>query len=110
MRGAGWLVAALLAVGWIASQWPEPQPSQQPANLSTWRLTRDGWEQANWLADEIPVQRPPLHPGVVGLLQLLLTITGLMAFPAPNTRHADPRRDLPMALLAAKGPDSPTQE
>lgn len=90
MRRIGWLVLLLAAFGWLAAESPPPADQRPPADLS-WRRTRDGWQRATWLADPIPVHRPALHPAVVGTLELLLSMTALVAFAEAPPRNSRPR-------------------
>ena len=81
MRWFGWVLLLLMAVGWLACEIPFSRtPSAPPRQLDCWRRTPRGWEQADWLAPEIPERCPALHPGVVGLLELLVSVTALAAF------------------------------
>ena len=98
MRWCGWFLLILVAVGWAASEVELPEkPASSARELDCWRRTRDGWERVTWLRPQIPPRRPALHPSVVGLLELLLSVTALVAFPArlrPNlAREAGPRGD-----------------
>jgi len=93
VRWIGWCVVLLIIVGWLASELRFPETPTASAKLSEklpdcWRRTPDGWQRAEWLIPQIPVRRPALHPGVIGLMVLLVSILGLVAFPA-ETR---PRR------------------
>lgn len=82
MRPVLWMVAILLAVGYVASEIRLPQ-SDEPTTVDTcWRRTENGWMRATWLAPAAPVQHPSLHPCVVGSLQLLLSTLALVAIPA----------------------------
>lgn len=83
MRWFGGLMLILVVAGWVACEMPfseTPTAPQRPPDC--WRHTRYGWEQANWIGQPIPQRRPALHPGVVGLLELLVSIMALVAFPA----------------------------
>ena len=73
----------VIAAGWTASSislsWLAPANSLTPWD---WRRTRNGWQQAEWLMPPPVQQKPTLHPSVVAMLELLLSIGGLAAFPA----------------------------
>jgi hypothetical protein len=81
-----WIGLGLLLVivaGWTASNiswsWLTPAESLTPWD---WRRTRNGWEQAEWLMPPTEPRKPVLHPSVVAMLELLLSIGGLAAYPA----------------------------
>ena len=80
MRWIGWLLTLLVALGWMASEYGPSRPisAAQPA-VDTWRQTQNGWERATWLVPEVPVRKPCLHPCVVGLLELFLSATAMIA-------------------------------
>lgn len=77
MRASGWLVAALIALGWIASNVDADRLSPGPplAPIAPWRRTCDGWQRADWLAMPPPEQRLFLHPGWVAIAQILAMAT-----------------------------------
>jgi hypothetical protein len=81
VRLIGWLLLVLVMLGWTLG---EVELSSQPSDIGSgpnWRHTRDGWEQAgSWTAAR-PAGRPKPHPVVVGLMQLLLSVTALVALP-----------------------------
>lgn len=98
MRGAGWLVAVLLAVGWFASEVPVRPRVASSGPLSTWRRTAEGWETATWLVADVPARWPSLHPGVVAAMELLLVLTALVAFGPSRvspSHPASPQRSVP---------------
>ncbi|HUT90892.1 MAG TPA: hypothetical protein VMY37_15415 [Thermoguttaceae bacterium] len=82
MRRLGWLLVLLAAVGWLATEVRLPEtPAAPDRPLDSWRRTPDGWQRATWLAPQTPIRRPALHPVVVGLLELLVCLAALVAFP-----------------------------
>lgn len=107
MRSAGWLVALLLALAWWASEVPVRAPLPRHVPDTTWRRTKEGWEHARWLNAEIPPHWPPLHPGIVGALELLLGITALVAFPA--NRAAPARKGTPRGTIEGGEYSDPPQ-
>jgi len=89
MRWVAWFLLLLVAVGWLASELPVPETSAASRQeFDCWRRTRNGWERAGWLTDRMSVARPVLHPGVVALLELLLSMAALTAFPIRAERNA----------------------
>src|SRR5580704_14904131 len=45
-----------------------------------WRQTSQGWQRCeNFLGPPIEYRRPALHPAVVGTLEVLLSVTALLA-------------------------------
>jgi len=80
-----WLVGfflLLVAVGWLACEIRLPETTAATgASLDSWRRTRDGWEHASWLTAQTRSPAPALHPAVVGLLELFLSLAALVAFP-----------------------------
>ena len=86
MRRIGWLLLIVLAAGWLAGNLPLPRITAGAHRESDgWRRTRSGWEQRSWATPEAPIRRPALHPGVVGLLELFVSMAALIAFPPMRT-------------------------
>jgi hypothetical protein len=73
----GWILAILCAVSWFASEIRLPGDDQTvPAQEETaWRRTADGWEKATDWTVAIEKSPPALHPGVLGLLMVALSLT-----------------------------------
>ena len=73
----GWILAILCAGSWLASEIDLPGDVQNaPAREETaWRRTVDGWEKVNEWTFAIEKSPPLLHPGVMGLLMLTLSLT-----------------------------------
>jgi len=68
---------------------------QDPEQLSTWRHTALGWERSeHWLVGSPQAPRKPvdrgLHPVVVALLELLLSLAALLSLP-PRRRRSPSR-------------------
>lgn len=82
MRWIGWIMTLLMTVGWAAAEIPVAEPPRAGLAYNDWRHTRDGWQRPTWLDASIPARQPTLHPGVLGMLQLLVSLTALVAFPA----------------------------
>jgi hypothetical protein len=73
----GWILAVLCALCWIASDINLPgEPQAAPAqNESIWRRTADGWENVNDWTFAIEKSPPVLHPGVMALLMVILSLS-----------------------------------
>ena len=82
MRWIGWIVTLLMTVGWAAAEMPVDERPRAGLANTDWRRTCDGWERPTWFDASIPTHQPTLHPGVVGMLQLLVSLLALVAFPA----------------------------
>jgi hypothetical protein len=83
MRWLACFFLLLTAVAWLACEIRLPETATATgASLDSWRRTRDGWEHASWLTPPTPSPAPTLHPAVVGLLELFLSLAALVAFPA----------------------------
>jgi len=81
VRWIGWLLLLLAAIGLVAAAIASGETPPTGGDDVAWRRTVDGWQRAGWLAAEIPLWRPALHPWVVGTLELLLSVAALAAFP-----------------------------
>jgi hypothetical protein len=67
----GWILAVLLAMGWMASEIPVQNASStdRPRADTDWRRTVDGWEKAGqWIYYSF-TPRPALHPFYFGMMQ-----------------------------------------
>jgi hypothetical protein len=62
-------LVALSLLGCLAASWGEPQVEFEP-----WRRTANGWERNERFAPRIIPVHPPLHPAVVGSLEVLLVL------------------------------------
>jgi hypothetical protein len=73
----GWILAVLCGIGWLASEIPLPgdAPHSPAQEEIVWRRTVNGWEKANDWTFEIDQSSPALHPVVLGLLMLMLSLT-----------------------------------
>lgn len=79
MRWVGWILALILAVGWLASEIP-PYRTSVPIRGESPRAHAQvirGQAHSSFLQ-----QQPRLHPLVVALEQVLLSLLALIAFPA----------------------------
>ena len=47
---------------------------------SGWRHTKNGWQNLLDWKNPAPVSKPDLHPAVLGSIQLLVSLTALIAF------------------------------
>jgi hypothetical protein len=57
----------------------EPNASP-PDTTAGWRRTNCGWQRVESLGPPPQSERPTLHPAIVGGLEILLTLTALVAF------------------------------
>lgn len=77
MLKIGWILAILCAVSWWASEvrLPGDLRNVPPQEEIVWRRTVDGWEKVDDWTFAIENSPPALHPGVLGLLMLTLSLT-----------------------------------
>ena len=93
MQRIGWIVALLIAAGWIASEIPAGYSDGNAGAASTWRRTVQGWQHRNQVVSSQPLTARPLGPLVVAGLELLLSGLALLAFsPAPSVQRREPPR------------------
>lgn len=91
MRWIVVLVLLLTGIGWLMAEVRIGEPSLTQLTSSDWRKTRDGWERPTWLAPPIE-GKPAIHPAVVGIIQLLVSMLALVAFSGESSaRRARPR-------------------
>jgi len=111
MHRIGWILFFLGVVGWLACQLPVDAPhadagaqpsaresadsaqashafSRAEAGALSWRRTRSGWERPRWFIAQRSFRQPSLHPAVVGLLQLFVSLTALVALPRGQVRKS----------------------
>ncbi len=85
MPGFRWLMIAVFVLLWFATEATAPAVATE--DMSTgWRRTREGWQRIELLRPAIPYRRPELHPAVVGSLEVLLTMTAMLALSKANRR------------------------
>jgi hypothetical protein len=108
----GWILAVLLALGWLASEIPlQNASSNDQSRVQTcWRRTVDGWENASqWTFYPIS-QRRVFHPVYFGMIQCAavawITISSCLikfiARPKPNRLPHDKKN----ATLLESNPNS----
>ncbi len=72
-----------LAVGFFLLAWLVAAASPSTAGearIDTWRQTRQGWQRSeDFLGPPIEYRRPALHPALVGSLEVLLTMSAMLA-------------------------------
>jgi hypothetical protein len=81
------LAALLVGITAIACGSPPKQPLQMPPDALTWRRTREGWEQSQWLEPRLPPFAVPIHPLCLAALQVLLATMAIIA--REDTRLTD---------------------
>jgi hypothetical protein len=84
VRRCRWLVVAVFFLPLLANEATVAPgaPGQALAIEDVsgpWRRTREGWQRVELFGPQIPYRRPALHPAVVGSLELLLTMTAMLA-------------------------------
>ncbi|NQU19661.1 MAG: hypothetical protein HQ567_00150 [Candidatus Nealsonbacteria bacterium] len=81
MRLIAGLLLILLVLGWLAVTLPvaktEPDCAEGPID-DGWRQTTDGWQHRDGWAPHHRASLPGLHPAVVGLLELQLSLAALV--------------------------------
>jgi hypothetical protein len=78
VRRFRWLIIALFVLPWLASEAIAPALATQDMS-GGWRRTREGWQRIELFRPAIEYRRPALHPTVVGSLEVLLTMTAMLA-------------------------------
>jgi hypothetical protein len=60
----GWILAVLMAIGWLASEIPLNNASSddQPRVQTCWRRTIDGWENSSQWYFCLITRKPAFHP------------------------------------------------
>jgi hypothetical protein len=85
VRLIGWLLLIMVVVGWLASELP---PAATPPSRSAgqsedgavrWRRTSDGWQDSSRWVTLRPTPRPAVHPAVIALLEVSLTLAAMIA-------------------------------
>ena len=95
MRKLFWLFfLSLLILPWLSSEAELRCDAQTGEPPTAWRRTTQGWEQLNLYGPEIEYRRPALHPAVFGSLEILLTVSAMLAFADKN--RGKPQRLAPM--------------
>ena len=83
----------LIAMGWTTGSISASRLARADGLTPwDWRRTCQGWQQAEWLMPPAAQRRPPLHPAVVAMLELLLSIGGLAAFPVRDTARGSRKK------------------
>ena len=88
MRTILTILAILLLTGWVLSDieitTAEGNVTGQ-SHSSQWRRTAHGWDQVeNWKSISPP--SVDLHPGIVGLFILLISVFSLIGFETPSLK------------------------
>ena len=83
----------LVALVWLAERLPSEPASSSSDATHGWRRTNHGWQRLESLHRPASSEPPSLHPAIVGGLEILLTLTALVAFsagdPAAESRRGD---------------------
>ncbi len=118
MHRIGWLVVILMILGWSASQIPSAAGHSQTTIDSGWRRAAGGWEHRNWWPMPKATRGVPLHPGLIGLLEMFLAAGALVAFSSrkkeewqglpPHTRRPGPPR-IPPCNWSSVVPNRPSK-
>jgi predicted metal-dependent hydrolase len=86
LRKFRWLIIVLFVLPWLASDAIAPALASEDVS-GGWRRTRQGWQRVELVRPAIQYRRPALHPAVVGSLEVLLTMTAMLAL--SNERRAE---------------------
>ena len=88
MRLIAVILLILLGLCWLAVAMPVTGTGPDRADRikdDGWRRTTDGWERRSSWKPPYRASSPGLHPAVVGLLELQLSLAALIAFsPKPS--------------------------
>jgi len=70
----GWILAVLLAIGWLASEFPVQNACSnvRPNTQTCWRRTVDGWENSSQWCFYYQTREPAFHPIYVIVIQSLV--------------------------------------
>ena len=93
VRLIAWLLLILLGLCWLAAAVPVAETGQNPPDRPKddgWRRTIDGWEHRSSWVQHHRSDSAGLHPAVVGLLQLQLSLAALIGF----SRKTSPEQSL----------------
>jgi hypothetical protein len=71
LQRIGWILAVMLAFGWLASEIPLQNASSDDESRvqTSWRRTVDGWENASQWTFYYNTHQPVFHPLYFGLMQ-----------------------------------------
>ncbi|MGO9110638.1 MAG: hypothetical protein ACLP9L_15560 [Thermoguttaceae bacterium] len=73
-----WLIIAVFVLPWLASNAAAPAVATEDMS-GGWRRTNEGWRRIELFRQPVQYRRPALHPVVVGSLEVLLTMTAMLA-------------------------------
>jgi hypothetical protein len=73
-----WLIIAVFVALWFASAATAPAIATEDTS-GGWRRTREGWQRVEFFRPAMSYRQPSLHPAVFGVLELLLTMTAMLA-------------------------------
>lgn len=94
LRKAAWIMMALMAAAWWACEIDVEQSAPEAAFQKVdWRRTAGGWQKIEDWTPPQPAFRPALHPAIVGVAQIIFTLTLLVAFQGPVSAVQEINRD-----------------
>jgi hypothetical protein len=73
----GWIIAVICILSWIASEIKLPADDAKAVAVAeefVWRRTAEGWEKIDEWTYELNNTPPLLHPGVMALFMITLTL------------------------------------
>lgn len=102
LRWIGWILAAILMVGWVAAELPPMVAPTQFSVPDPWRRTSNGWERARWL---LPQPEPApwwLHPVSLATFEAVVSVAGLLGLSrGGGRRQSGSESPLPAAVHPA---------
>lgn len=92
MRRTGWLLVFVVGLLWLVEELPPSLDSAQPGCDTDWRRTSDGWERLDPIASPADTScSPALHPVLLAVAQVLLSLFALVAWGTAASQENPPR-------------------
>jgi len=92
LRRIGWLLVFVVGLLWLVEELPPSLDSAQPGGDANWRRTRDGWERLDPIAPPAATpSSPTLHPVLLAVAQVLLSLFALVAWGRAASQEDHPR-------------------